>query len=101
MDYNLKLRSVNKVIYTFVASFVSGCLALVFVHFGFGTHADKVMIGDIMLFIPGLLLVSAVKEMFNRDIVTGLYRLIEAVLIAVAIACGFALSYVVLGGAVL
>lgn len=101
MDYNLKLRSVNKVIYTFVASFVSGCLALVFVHFGFGTHADKVMIGDIMLFIPGLLLVSAVKEMFNRDIVTGLYRLIEAVLVAVAIACGFALSYVVLGGAVL
>ncbi len=45
-------------------SFVSGCIALVFVHFGFGTHVDKVMIGDIMLFIPGLLLVSAVKEMF-------------------------------------
>lgn len=98
MDYNFNLRSVNKVIYTFVASFVSGLLAIVFAHFGFGAHMDKVMIGDIMLFIPGLLLVSAVKEMFNRDIVTGLYRLIEAVLVAVAIACGFALSYVVLGG---
>ena len=71
MDYNLKLRNVNNVIYTFVASFVSGCIAILFVHFGFGTHIDKVMIGDIMLFIPGLLLVSAVKEMFNRDIVTG------------------------------
>ena len=35
------------------------------------------MIGDIMLLIPGLLLVNAIKEMFNRDIVTGLYRLIE------------------------
>ena len=64
------------------------------------THVDKVMIGDIMLFIPGLLLVSAVKEMFNRDIVTGLYRLIEAVLVAVSIAFGFALSFYVLGGAV-
>ena len=101
MDYNLKLRNVNNVIYTFVASFVSGCIAILFVHFGFGTHIDKVMIGDIMLFIPGLLLVSAVKEMFNRDIVTGLYRLIEAVLVAVSIAFGFALSYYVLGGALL
>lgn len=101
MDYHFKLRSINTVIYTFVASLASGCLALLFVHFGFGMHLDKVMIGDIMLFIPGLLLVSAVKEMFNRDIVTGLYRLIEAVLVAVAIACGFALSYVILGGVLL
>lgn len=100
MDYHFHLKRVNHVIYTFVASFVSGCIALAFVHFGFGTHVDKVMIGDIMLFIPGLLLVSAVKEMFNRDIVTGLYRLIEAVLVAVSIAFGFALSFYVLGGAV-
>ncbi|MFR5875706.1 MAG: threonine/serine exporter family protein [Eubacterium sp.] len=98
MDYHFKLRNINTVIYTFVASVASGCLALIFVHFGFGIHSDKVMIGDIMLFIPGLLLVSSVKEMFNRDIVTGLYRFIEAVLVAVAIACGFALSYVILGG---
>ena len=67
-------------------------------HYGFGNDAGRVMIGDIMLFIPGLLLVSAVKEMFNRDIVTGLYRMIEAVLTAVAIAGGFGLSYVLLGG---
>lgn len=99
MDYNLKLRNINTVIYTFVASLLSGCIAILFVHLGFGINIDKVMIGDIMLFIPGLLLVSSVKEMFNRDIVTGLYRMIEAVLIAVAIAGGFALSYYLFGGA--
>lgn len=100
MDYNLKLRNVNNVIYTFIASLASGCLALAFVHFGFGIHTDKVMIGDIMLLIPGLLLVSSVKEMLNRDIYTGLFRMIEAVLVAIAIAGGFALSYVILGGIV-
>lgn len=98
MDYHLKPRNMNNVIYTFVASTVSGLLALLCVYLGFGQHVDKVMIGDIMLFIPGLLLVNAVKEMFNRDIVTGLYRLIEAVLVAVAIAVGFALSYILVGG---
>ena len=65
----------------------------------FRSQADKIMIGDIMLLIPGLLLVNAIKEMFNRDIVTGLYRLIEAVLVALAIAGGYALAFLVMGGA--
>ena len=98
MDYNLKLRNVNNVIYTFVASFVSGTIALVFAHFGFGNDVAKIMIGDIMLLIPGLLLVNAFKEMLNRDIVAGLYRFVEAVFAAVAIAAGFALSIITIGG---
>ena len=86
MDYNFKLRNINNVI------------ALIFTHFGFGNNVDKVMIGVIMLLIPGLLLVNSIKEMFNRDIVTGLYRFVEAVFVAVAIAGGFAVSVLLLGG---
>ena len=56
------------------------------------------MIGDIMLYIPGLLLVNSIKEMFNRDITTGINRFIEAIIIAIAIAGGFALSVICLGG---
>lgn len=99
MDYNFNLRNVNNVVYTFIASFVSGALAILITHFGFGDNTDKVMIGDIMLFIPGLLLVNSIKEMLNRDVVTGLYRFVEAVFVAVAIAGGFALSVLVIGGA--
>ncbi len=99
MDYHLKLRQIHNVIYTFVAGFVSGLLALGLTRLGLGHQADKIMIGDIMLLIPGLLLVNAIKEMFNRDIVTGLYRLIEAVLVALAIAGGYALAFLVMGGA--
>ena len=98
MDYNFKLRNINNVIYTFIASLVSGVIALIFTHFGFGNNVDKVMIGVIMLLIPGLLLVNSIKEMFNRDIVTGLYRFVEAVFVAVAIAGGFAVSVLLLGG---
>lgn len=98
MDYHFKLRNINNVIYTFIASFVSGVIALLFTHFGFGHNVDKVMIGVIMLLIPGLLLVNSIKEMFNRDIVTGLYRFVEAVFVAVAIAGGYAVSVLLLGG---
>lgn len=53
MDYNFKLRNINNVIYTFIASLVSGVIALIFTHFGFGNNVDKVMIGVIMLLIRG------------------------------------------------
>lgn len=98
MDYNFKLKNINNVVYTFIASFTSGALAILLTHFGIGQNPDKVMIGDIMLFIPGLLLVNSIKEMLNRDIVTGLYRFVEAVFTAVAIAGGFALAVLLIGG---
>lgn len=98
MDYNFKLRNINNVVYTFVASFLSGCVAWLLFRLGFGNSLDKIMIGDIMLFIPGLIVVNSVKELFNRDIMTGLYKLIEAALVTVSIAAGFGLSHIVMGG---
>lgn len=98
MDYNFKLKQINSAIYTFVESVVSSCLALMLVHIGIGVSADMITIGDVMLFVPGLQLVNAVKEMFNKDIVTGIYRLVEAVLVALAIGGGIALSYIIVGG---
>ena len=58
------------------------------------------MIGDIMLFIPGLVIVNGVREFFYADILTGVYRLIEALLIAGAIALGYAVA-LMLGGRLL
>lgn len=98
MDYHFKLRNINNIVYTFTASFLAGLLAVLCVYVHIGNNLDKVMIGDIMLFIPGLLLVNSIQEMFNKDIVAGLYKFIEALLTAVAIAGGYALSMIVFGG---
>jgi len=51
-----------------------------------------------MLLIPGLALTNAVKDMFVGDTITGSLRLVESLLWAVAIACGFALAVYVVGG---
>ena len=56
------------------------------------------MIGDVMLFIPGLSLVNGVRELFYRDILTGVYRLVEAIILAVAIASGFGVAIYLFGG---
>ena len=87
----------NNILFNFVCSFVMGVLIGVAGHI-FPIHGDKVMIGDIMLLIPGLALTNAVKDMFVGDTITGSLRLVESLLWAVASACGFALAVYVVGG---
>ncbi|MCS4454700.1 threonine/serine exporter family protein [Clostridium botulinum] len=93
-----QIRKLNRVIYTVIACFLSGCLAQLCGHFGLCMNVDKVMIGDIMIFIPALILINGVKEIFYQDIMPGLYRLIEAFMIALSIAIGFVGSMMLLGG---
>ena len=59
--------------------------------------ADKIIIGDIMLLIPGLAFTNAVKDIFIGDTISGVMRLIETILWAAALALGFALSGWLLG----
>ena len=70
MEQVRRLHRQNKVIYTTVACFLSGILAQLCVAIGFGTNLDRIMIGDIMLFIPGLVIVNGVREFFYADILT-------------------------------
>ena len=48
--------------------------------------------------IIGIISLFVFLEMFNKDIVAGLYKLIEALFTATAIAGGYALSMILLGG---
>ena len=100
MEQVRRVHRQNKVIYTTVACFLAGMLAQLCLWLGFGHNLDRVMIGDIMLFIPGLVIVNGVREFFYSDILTGVYRLIEALLIAGAIAVGYAVA-LMLGGRLL
>ena len=97
MEQVRRVHQQNKIIYTVVACFLAGLLAQACVGIGFGVNLDLIMIGDIMLFIPGLVIVNGVREFFYADILTGLYRLVEALLIAGAIAAGYAVS-LMMGG---
>lgn len=94
MNAYIKATGVNRLFFTALSSAVSGFLALMFVHFGFGENANMIMIGDIMLIVPGLMLVNSVREMLCGDIMSGLLRLLESVMISMAIACGFAVAII-------
>ena len=76
----------------------AGIAALLLVQIGIGDHPDMIMIGGIMLLIPGIAMTNAIRDMLIGDIASGLLRLINSLLVAAAIACGFAFSIIALGG---
>lgn len=91
MQTYIRVKGASRLFFTALESAVAGLMALIFVHFGFGNNADMIMIGDIMLLIPGLQLINALREMLHGDLMSGLLRMLESVILAVAIAGGFAL----------
>ena len=66
---------------------------------GFGNNADKIMIGSIMLLIPGLGFTNALRDLFVGDSIAGILRSIEALLSAIGIAAGYFLFVLITGGA--
>ena len=91
----------NQLAMMFIISFLSGLFTILMMTTGLGEHKDKIMIGGIMLLIPGIAMTNSVRDMLTGDIVTGTLRLTNSLLQAAAIACGFALSLMVTGGGAL
>ena len=91
MQTYIRVKGASRLFFTAVESAVAGFLALGFVYIGFGNNPDMIMIGDIMVLIPGLQLINALREMLHGDLMSGMLRMLESVILAIAIAGGFAL----------
>ena len=61
---------------------------------------DYIIIGNIMLLIPGIAFVTSLRDMIVGDTISGLLGAFEALLRALAIAAGCALVLMQLGGTV-
>ena len=57
-----------------------------------------ILIGVIMLLIPGLAFGNAVRDLLFGDTVSGIIQLVQAVLTAVMVAFGFTVAMMIFGG---
>lgn len=99
---NQKMQNIwnSRLIYMLFCSFCAGMGGLIMNMCGLCQNVDKVMIGDIMLLIPGIALTNSIRDFFAGDTISGLLRLLEALIQAAAIACGFALAIYVGGNSI-
>lgn len=65
--------------------------ALLCVESGLGTRIDDIVIGGIMLVVPGVAMTNAVRDTLNGDILSGTIRMLEAIIIAIGITIGVGL----------
>lgn len=75
---------------SFFATMVSA-FAMAFVAYLFGSlgiNADVAIIGSIMILVPGLLFTNAIRDIIFGDINSGVNRLVQVILFAVAIGLG-------------
>ena len=74
--------------HTFLASFLTGILVSLAGRILPGLHVDQVMIGDIMLLIPGIMMTNAIRDFLLGDTISGALRLTQALLLAGVLALG-------------
>jgi len=88
---------INRMAQVMLQSLMAGCLALLATAAGLGSDAGKIMIGTIMLLIPGLAQSSSVRELLCGDTVSGTMRMIQCLVLTVMIAFGYTLAWMLLG----
>ena len=60
-------------------------------------HMDKILIGDIMLLIPGLAFCNSIHDMVMGDTISGVLSMFDAVLRALSIAIGYVAVWALMG----
>lgn len=92
----IRTEYINQMARALLTSLLAGLLAYGSVWIGIGEHVDMIMIGTIMLLIPGLAFGNAIRDLLCGDTVAGLLKTVQSCLLAVMIAFGYALPIMLL-----
>ena len=79
---------VNSFFATISSAFVMALAAYGLNIFGIAGNVDGVVIGALMILVPGLLFTNAMRDIIYGDTNSGIYRLVQVILIAFAMALG-------------
>ena len=78
---------------TLLASIPLALIPYIFGALGLCTRPDMATIGAVMVLVPGLLFTYAMRDIIYGDTNSGVNRIVQVLLIAVAIACGTAVAW--------
>ncbi len=87
-DQFLEKFRTNGFFKTIVCAFIMTFFACIFGVTGIADNTDMVIIGVLMLLVPGLLFTNAMRDIIFGDTNSGINRVVEVLLVAAAIALG-------------
>lgn len=92
----LEKREGNLFVYNTILSFLSEVIIVLSVRNGFADHPERIMIGIVMLLISGLSTTNGIREILQKDYISGFINIMNSILGAAGIAVGTALAMLVL-----
>ena len=93
VDNYLDSLKANQFFRTVASAFMMTMLAYVFAAWGISSNPDAVTIGALMLLVPGLLFINAMRDIIYGDINSGVIRIVQVFLVAAALSLGTAAAW--------
>ena len=97
LSFCSKMR-LNSILQHMLVSALAAFVIVLLVRIGIGNDPAHIIIGNIMLLIPGIAFTSSLRDLINGDTISGLLGFAEAVIKAMAIAIGSAVVLMQMGG---
>ena len=97
----IQLDGINQFAKTAMQSFVGGLLSCLAVRAGLGDDVGMIMIGTIMILIPGVFFSTALRDLLCGDFLAGTLKTVQAVLSTLMIAFGYLLAMLLVGGSLI
>ncbi len=88
----------NRVFFLFITSLLTGIGVCLLARVVPSLQIDKIIIGDIMLLVPGIAITNAVRDTLIGDTISGLVKLADSLAWAAALAAGFMLAMFLFAG---
>lgn len=89
VDKVLNIVKMNTFVRVGLCSAFCGLLAAIVYRAGLNVSTDMIGIGNIMIFIPGVLFTIAIQEILANNMLAGISKIIESVVLSLVIAVGF------------
>ena len=90
-------REKNLLAYNLILSFIAEMIILLSVKFGFADHEERIMIGIVMLLVSALGAINGMRDVMQRNFISGSLEVMNSMLGAFGIAFGIALAMMLMG----
>jgi uncharacterized membrane protein YjjP (DUF1212 family) len=91
VDRLLSVLRLNNFVRVGLCALFCGLIAMVVYTLGMDVSTDMIGIGNIMIFIPGVLFTIAMQEILANNMLSGISKIVESIVLSLVIAAGFAI----------
>ena len=88
LAFEKREKTTSKIVLNMIGGFCVSLFAVFFYRIGLGNTPGSILVGSVMLLVPGVSLVNAVRDFAEGNYIGGGVRFLDALMVALGIALG-------------